>query len=282
MTFFQLIVSRKNQLMNEKICLEDMLRGMPPGTLICNKNHSAGKEYFKWYVSDPSRKEKRRYLPRSQRPLAQQLARKKLLLHRLAQIANELRALEAYLKFHKEPASDDFLCNSPVLADLLINEEPSLSFSLNEELRQWANMPFEVDPAFREGRKITTAAGFKVRSKSEALIVLMLMQNKIPFRYECPLNVGGYTFYPDFTIRHPLTGQLYYWEHAGMLDDPHYMQNLMSKLRIYFNNGILPVRNLILTGETDDHPLSPAVIQDRIREYFSVSRDFSFSGSPED
>lgn len=50
-----------------------------------------------------------------------------------------------------------------------------------------------------------------VRSKSEAIIGKVLRMNYIPFRYECPIILNGVTIYPDFTIRHPKTGETYYF-----------------------------------------------------------------------
>ncbi|MFQ8777759.1 MAG: hypothetical protein ACLR78_10425 [Roseburia sp.] len=61
-----------------------------------------------------------------------------------------------------------------------------------------------------------------MRSKSEAMIAMLLHLNAIPYRYECALSLGGVTLFPDFTIRHPVTGVLYYWEHFGLMDDPAY------------------------------------------------------------
>ena len=57
--------------------------------------------------------------------------------------------------------------------------------------------------------------GKMLRSKSEAIIDRLLYQNKIPFHYEEKLVLGGITIYPDFVIRHPVTGEYYYWNILG-------------------------------------------------------------------
>ena len=59
-----------------------------------------------------------------------------------------------------------------------------------------------------------------MRSKSEAMIAMSLYVQKIPYRYECELKLGSITLFPDFTIRHPETGEIFYWEHFGMMDKP--------------------------------------------------------------
>lgn len=107
-----------------------------------------------------------------------------------------------------------------------------------------------------------------VRSKSEVMIDMILFQNKIPFRYEAPLQLGDTTIYPDFTIRHPHTGDTYYWEHFGLMDDPSYSKNAISKLHLYVNHGIIPSLRLITTYETKESPLSIDKIEKIVKEYF--------------
>lgn len=81
--------------------------------------------------------------------------------------------------------------------------------------------------------------------------------------------MGGYVFYPDFTIRHPVTGEVIYWEHVGMLDDSVKAAKFIFKLRIYIRNGIYPDHNLILTFESGGHPLDFSIVQDKFKEFFS-------------
>lgn len=91
----------------------------------------------------------------------------------------------------------------------------------------------------------------------------------IPFRYECALPLGDTIVYPDFTIRHPVTGEIYYWEHFGKMDNPKYAQNCMYKLQNYTSHGILPGINLITTYETQKKPLTSETIERVISEYLS-------------
>lgn len=75
-------------------------------------------------------------------------------------------------------------------------------------------------------------------------------------------------FYPDFTIRHPRTGAVYYWEHFGMMDNQDYINNSCIKLRTYCENGIVPSVNLILTYETMEHPLGIDDVEWLVSRYF--------------
>jgi len=95
-----------------------------------------------------------------------------------------------------------------------------------------------------------------------------LYTNHIPFRYECPLILGDTTLYPDFTIRHPKTGNTYYWEHFGLMDNPTYSQNAYSKLQLYSTHGIIPSINLITTYETKNAPLGTDIVEKIIKHYF--------------
>ena len=80
-------------------------------------------------------------------------------------------------------------------------------------------MPYEKNPKYPEHLIHKTVSGIYVRSKSESMIALQLYTEKIPFRYECALQLGETTLYPDFTILHPKTGEIFYWEHFGMMDE---------------------------------------------------------------
>lgn len=82
------------------------------------------------------------------------------------------------------------------------------------------------------------------------------------------LQLGGFTIYPDFTIRHPVTDKILYWEHFGLMDDPSYSQKALSKLNLYNSHGILPSAQLITTFETLDTALSPDTIERTINFYF--------------
>ena len=107
-----------------------------------------------------------------------------------------------------------------------------------------------------------------LRSKAESEIDSELFEKHIPFRYEAPLIIGNKTFYPDFTIRHPITGEIYYWEHFGMMDNPEYAKSAYRKLELYYQVGLIPNINLITTYETKDKPLCIDTIKKIVYEYF--------------
>ena len=97
---------------------------------------------------------------------------------------------------------------------------------------------------------------------------MVLYKNKIPFRYECGLKLGDFTYYPDFTIRHPQTGETYYWEHFGKMDDESYSKNVFSKLQHYTSHGIVPTIQLITTYETKNNPFTINNAEKIVTDYF--------------
>lgn len=113
-----------------------------------------------------------------------------------------------------------------------------------------------------------TISGNLVRSKSESLIDMLLYTHKIPFRYKCALQLGDITLYPNFTIRHPYTGHIFYWEHFGRMDDPTYCKNTYNKLQLYSSHRIIPSIHLITTYETQEYPLSTHTVEKVIQQYF--------------
>ena len=135
---------------------------------------------------------------------------------------------------------------------------------------KWQSDRYERCKKHEDALVIKGTQGKMLRSKSEAIIDRMLYKNGILFRYEEKLILKGITIYPDFVIRHPKTGEYYYWEHFGMMDEEEYRNHACEKIKLYCDNGIIPSINLIATYETKDHPLSIEQVEKIITEYFLV------------
>ena len=253
-------IMKENQRLTVQInSIKEQLKNFPEGTLICAKNGTS----YKWYVyNSPNTL----YLPKKEHALAEQLALKKYLSLTLQDLMQQQKAITAFLKhspIHPNSA-EQLLTDNPEFQRLL----SSYYKPFNQELSEWIAEEYETNPRFQEQRTHKTLSGNMVRSKSEALIDMILYTNHIPFRYECKLQLNNITLYPDFTIRHPLTGDLYYWEHFGLMDDLAYSKNAFHKLQIYSENGIIPSVNLITTYETSEHPLSTEEIDHIVKRYF--------------
>lgn len=243
--------------------LQNQISLLPEGKLICT--HSG--PYPRWYQSIHHTKS---YISQKNRLLAQQLAYKAYLSNQLEQLIHEKKALELYMRHHKDVEHDknSFLSASADFYKLLRSSIPNVAFSNSDSIQHWLEEPYLSNPFHPEALIHRTLSGILVRSKSESIIASTLFQFGIPFRYECALDLNGHTIYPDFTILHPHTGELYYYEHFGMLDVPDYLHNALSKLRIYAENGIYPTVNLLLSFETRTHPLDSTLLERTLRHYF--------------
>ena len=97
-----------------------------------------------------------------------------------------------------------------------------------------------------------------------------LKDESIPYKYECPLMVNGIKVNPDFTIMHPKTLEIYYWEHFGLMGDETYRAEVVWKSSQYAKAGIITGKNLIVTFEDAVCPLTPQTIKAIIRGIFVV------------
>ena len=255
---YEHIKNEYDTLLQRISSIESELETLPSGKLICCHDHTK----VKWYHSDGKSKV---YLPKSNRSLAEQLAKKKYLSLLLEDLKKEQTALSFYLKHHSSVSkSEKLLTESDEYQQLLY----SSFMPLSHDLAIWMNTPYDKNENHPENLIYRGITNNYLRSKSEVLIDMLLRTHNIPFRYECALQVGGATIYPDFTIRHPHTGDFYYWEHFGMMDNPAYIQNTTTKLNQYALQGITPGIQLITTYETKSQPLDPDLVEKYIQYYF--------------
>lgn len=256
---YQQMKKRKDEICAQIALLKGKIKRLPEGSLRCARNQKC----YKWYIYEG---EMRTYLPKCHRKLAEKLAMKRYCTLQLNELIAEEKAIDAYLKaYNSKPQFEtkQFLEN-PEYCRLI---EPFYK-PISVELAEWCAQPYEKYDKYPEKLIHKTPAGIFVRSKSEAMILDALYRNKIPFRYESALYIGGGVMYPDFTTRHPKTGEVYYWEHFGWMDEETYRNRYQRKMNTYINNGIVPSINMIATYETKDHPLSIDAVEKYVKYYF--------------
>lgn len=122
------------------------------------------------------------------------------------------------------------------------------------------------DHYYAENLVYKTEKGEMVRSKSELIIANMLFENHVPYTYEKELDVGGFRKIPDFTIEDEESGDIWYWEHCGMMNDASYRKHWEAKKKLYAENGIIEGKNLIITKE-DGHGFDSSEIKKIIEKY---------------
>ena len=105
---YQRIKTEYERLCNQIASVKHEMKDLPPGKLTCchHKNSS------KWYQSDGHQ---RIYIPKDNRLLAEQLARKKYLSKLLEDLENEKVALSFYLRHHSPSGKAEELLTSTII-----------------------------------------------------------------------------------------------------------------------------------------------------------------------
>lgn len=119
-----------------------------------------------------------------------------------------------------------------------------------------------------------TLSGIEVLSKSEVMIADTLHMMGIPFVYEPEVRIptgdpyrADERKYPDFKVLNMRTGEEFYWEHFGKLDDGQYLLRSLSKLEQFATIGIIQGKNLIVSFESENHPLNRKYITTLIKTF---------------
>ena len=109
--------------------------------------------------------------------------------------------------------------------------------------------------------------GVYYRSKSEALIAMLLESYGIEFKYEAEIKVNGRTLYPDFVIRRKRDGKIILWEHFGMIHDEEYQQGMFRKLITYHEAGYNIWDSLIVSFDSENGSIDIDSIEKMITLY---------------
>lgn len=235
----------------------------PIGVLQCHKDGNN----FNWYVvTKEEGKKKRRYLPKSKRRLAEALAYKGLLEHELIDEQQELAALNMFMRNCSSFERGTRYVNRSDGYRNLIVKDNNWPIDIQEWLNNRAAVPEEMS-VFDDGLKYRCRNGLLVRSKSEQLIVAALEYHKIPYKYEEPLKVNGYSEVPDFTILNPKTGKEIIWEHFGMMSDPVYFTKNRKKIIRYLDAGYIPFKDILMTFEEDGRAIDSYWIEKIIESF---------------
>lgn len=256
---YQYLLNYAKNLSKEILNTEHLLHAAPAENLQWVRNG----RYYKYFCTADGSKS---YISKKQKDVLDKLAYKRYLQTKLEDLRHEQDCLENLLSNVSDTGRqphEQLLEDSPISALLTAHYR-----NVPAELEEWAKAEYEKSNRHPEYLVHVTAFGQKVRSKSESMIATALTMYHIPYHYEELLAIGDMTFAPDFTILHPGTQKLYYWEHAGLMDNSEYAGNFFNKLRIYASHGLILNQNLIVTTETNLLPLTEQTIDDVIRYYF--------------
>ncbi len=238
--------ARLKDISHETLTINKRISELPEGSASIQKNGD-------YRTIRGSLKGEKHIFVKGEEPLAAKLMYRKYLTCRLQDLADEKKTIEyclRHLPFDNGRAMK-YLITNPERANMIRQ-----FFTAQQDHTKYRVINDPSLAPLQEKRTEPTPAGISVRSKSEVIIVTVLIEHGLVFIYEQPLYIGGKTFYPDFTIIDPVSGSPVYYEHFGMMDDPYYSRKASEKITFYTQHGIVPGVNLIMTFETRDHPLT--------------------------
>lgn len=237
------------------------LENSPPGSLRIIKNRKSNQFYHRINPSDPQGK----YIPQKTHCLAVSLAQKDYDKKLLKTLIDQQNAINRFLKDYDPYAAQKVYMSLIEPRQQLVTPE---YLSDEEFIKQWLNTPYDKLGFSKNDPEYFTAKGERVRSKSEILIADALYRHNIPYRYEFPVYHNGVLMAaPDFNCLNVRLRKEYYWEHLGKLGDKDYADRNVRKLEKYSLADDFDETMLLLTFETDSHPLNTKVIEEKIHKY---------------
>ncbi len=229
-----------------------------------NRRNSA--EYYivtKEKTADGEEKRQRTYVRKENRNKAVVLAQRDYDREIRKMIANELDLLSEIEKCWVP--CEDLYSNLSLARKQLV--KPVVD-SEDDFVEKWSEFEyFGLGFDKNDASEFYTANGERVRSKSEIMIANTLSRRKIPYRYECPILINGKKYYPDFMVLNKRTREVFVWEHLGMMDDREYVDRNIVKLKNYEDSGYILGKNLIITMEDNNYPISSKSIEKKIDAY---------------
>ena len=244
--------------------VEKILNNTPDDKLQCRKKENAYRyAYVPAGISgNRENRAKEIYLSASD-PMATRLAKRDYYRHYLKDLIEERDAIEEYLQSEdKTGSADRFLEKHPGINELLKGE----FIDRKSNKLEWAKQEYIRNNKHPEHLIHRTNGGFMVRSKTEAMVTNILIEEGIPFRYEERLKLpDGNVIYPDFHIYSLRDLKEWYWEHFGMMLDENYFRSYMNKINMLRSAGIIPGVNLIQTFEAEGHPISEEEVRAIVR-----------------
>lgn len=241
--------------------IERSLANYPEGILRIKTKGDA--TYY--YRSDHASKDYGEKLISDDTKLIRQLAQRSYLERVLRAARHEEKILRNFEKQYGTTTIEDIYERLSPQRRALIDP---ITLPDDEYVKKWLDVPYEPKGFLETDPYFITANQERVRSKSEQLIADRLRTANIPYRYECPLNINGVTFYPDFTILRMSDRQVIYLEHLGMMDNPDYANNAIRKMNTYSANGLIVGKNLFTTMESSRHPLDIRTVDNLIDSIF--------------
>lgn len=251
---------RRKNLINEfKAYIAELWKFLKqiPGNSNSEKLYiKSNKGGFYFYVMDENHVE--HYIPKSELEKIKSIAQQEYEQEIRKSTEDFIKALEKCHKILSNCMDPEEVYENLIQArkDLVIEKSPSVV-----DIKQF----YEMDAANilprlgfkKDAPKHYASNNLRVRSKSEVIIVEILLKLGIPFIYELPTIMNDKIIYPDFHILNVRTGKVYFYEHFGKVDDEKYRnKNLVERLNDYMEDGHFLGDDVLVSCESSDTPLN--------------------------
>lgn len=257
------------------------------------KNAPEGKLYIKkigdvyrYYYQKSSKLEKLIYLGEKDSELIRKLQEKDYYIKLKSVAESELKAQKEIQKIESSIQSYEHVFiqlpenKRTMISPYVSKETEEIKTRIEKECKTWKKETF-VRKGVEKNISLVTLNGERVRSKSELIIADRLKNAGIPYCYERKyvfedddLNSKKKAFdldydvwFPDFQAINTRTGELFFWEHFGLMDNPEYCASCEFKLETYSKHGIFMGKNLIVTMESSKHTLNVEYVDRLINEF---------------
>ena len=255
------LIQQKNAIERAIKTIAKRLSNAPEGFLRVTNKKGSYQYYQRLNAGDTNGT----YIKGKNHELAAKLAQRDYDSKLMGILIEQQKVIERFLKHYKPNAVREVYESLTEARKGLVEK----GFLTDEEyVAKWISESY-VKMGFKEDdREYYTPKGERVRSKSEVLIAEALTRHNIPYRYEYPVFDGSEMIgVPDFNCLNVRLRKDYYWEHLGMLGDQEYANRNVKKIEKYTLAESFDESRLILTFETQKHPLNTMVVEEKIRRY---------------
>ena len=242
-TLTQELKNRRLELLNLLNLKTKAQKNLPQGHLRIEQKKGLRAPHF-YHFTNPADTHGE-YIPAFCADLARRLAQKDYDNKLIKLLEQQLKLIEKLILATENKITGLYTKSSPTRQKLIT----PVTLTDQQYIQHWQNITWQPLPFAADSPEFFTSRGEQVRSKSEVIIANMLYENHIPYTYEKELDVGGYKKIPDFTIEDEESGDVWYWEHCGMMNDENYSKRWNAKEKLYAANGIVEGKNLIVTKE---------------------------------
>ena len=251
--------ARSELLIKTADALEKRIQEFPEGSIKIRKiNHNV---YYCFCLGE----KEVRYLSYDDNELIKQLVQKSYLKTTLKVAKEELRAIDKLANNYPVITLEDIYST---LSDERKEYASPIIPGDAESANKWLATPNSGRNLISIETEFYTLNGEHVRSKSEVIIADRLYAKGIPYKYECPLQIGNRIIHPDFTILRLSDRKIIYHEHCGMMDDPNYAKDMVNRINLYSTADIYLGDRLFFTLESSETPLDIRLLDELIEKHF--------------